>query len=82
MKIFISYRRDDSAGYAGRLFDRLNAHFGAKQIFMDIDNIEPGEDFRKVIENAVGSCDVLLALIGKQWLNIAGADGQRRSRDR
>ena len=67
MKIFISYRRDDSAGYAGRLFDYLSAHFGANNIFMDIDTIEPGEDFRKVISRAVGTCDVVLVMIGKLW---------------
>lgn len=81
MKIFISYRRDDSAGYAGRLFDHLAARFGAKNVFMDIDTIEPGEDFRKVVENAVGTCDVVLAMIGKQWLSMLDAQGQRRLDD-
>jgi hypothetical protein len=78
MKIFISYRRDDSAGYAGRLFDHLSARFGGKNIFMDIDTIEPGQDFRKVVNNAVGNCDVVLVLIGKQWLSVANEHGQRR----
>lgn len=81
MKIFISYRRDDSAGYAGRLFDHLAARFGGNNIFMDIDTIEPGEDFRKVVTNAVGNCDVTLVLIGKQWLNVASDQGQRRLDD-
>jgi TIR domain/WD domain, G-beta repeat len=81
MKIFISYRRDDSAGYAGRLFEHLTAHFGARNVFMDIDTIEPGEDFRKVIRNAVGTCDVVLVMIGKHWLKIADAQGQRRLDD-
>ncbi|HEY8186292.1 MAG TPA: SUMF1/EgtB/PvdO family nonheme iron enzyme [Pyrinomonadaceae bacterium] len=67
--IFISYRRDDSSGHAGRLFDKLVDHFGKDRIFMDIDTIEPGEDFIAVIENAVTSCDVLLAIIGKRWLS-------------
>jgi len=48
--IFISYRRDDTAPYAGRIYDRLTAHFGAGQVFMDIDHIEPGEDFVEVIQ--------------------------------
>lgn len=78
MKIFISYRRDDSAGYAGRLFDHLAARFGGKNIFMDIDTIEPGEDFRKVVNDAVGTCDVVLVMIGKQWTNVADEKGQRR----
>lgn len=76
--IFISYRREDSEGYAGWLYDRLSAHFKSEQVFMDVDNIEPGLDFVEVIENAVGSCDVLLAVIGRQWLTVADARGRRR----
>jgi hypothetical protein len=70
--IFISYRRDDSSGHAGRLFDRLADHFGRDRIFMDIDTIEPGEDFVTLIENVVGSCEILVAIIGRHWLS--GAD--------
>lgn len=70
--IFVSYRREDTAGHAGRLFDRLVEHFGRERIFMDIDTIEPGEDFVTVIENAVGSCDILLAIIGRNWLTAGG----------
>lgn len=81
MKIFISYRRDDSAGYAGRLYDLLAARFGAKNVFMDIDTIPPGKDFRKVITDEVGKCDVVLVLIGKQWLGIVDAQGHRRLDD-
>ena len=66
--IFVSYRRDDTSGHAGRLFDKLVSHFGRDRIFMDIDTIEPGEDFVSVIENAVGSCDLLIAVIGQNWL--------------
>lgn len=67
--IFISYRRKDSAGHAGRLYDRLTAHFGEEQVSMDVDlEIEPGEDFVLVIEKTLGSCQVLLALIGLDWL--------------
>jgi hypothetical protein len=77
MKIFISYRRDDSAGYAGRLFDYLSAHFGSRNVFMDIDTIEPGDDFRKVVKNAVGTCDVVLVMIGKRWLDMTDAQGRR-----
>jgi hypothetical protein len=81
MKIFISYRRDDSAGYAGRLFDHLSAHFGADNVFMDIDTIQPGEDFRKVISRAVGTCDVVIVMMGRQWLNITDAQDRRRLAD-
>jgi hypothetical protein len=80
-KIFISYRRDDSAGYAGRLFDYLVAHFGKESVFMDVDTIKPGEDFRKAIEKAVGSCDVVIVMIGRQWLTLADAQGRRRLED-
>ena len=63
--IFINYRREDSSGHAGRLFDALNAHF-AGRVFMDIDTLEPGVDFAEVIEQAVGSCEVLLVIIGRE----------------
>jgi hypothetical protein len=75
--IFICYRRDDSAGHAGRLYDRLSAQFGDKQIFMDIDHIEPGEDFVKAIEDAVGSCEILIAVIGRSWLTSRDEAGRR-----
>jgi len=70
--IFVCYRRDDSSGHAGRLFDKLVDQFGEDRIFMDIDTIEPGEDFVTVIENAVGSCEILIAIIGRDWLSSAG----------
>ena len=80
--IFISYRRDDSAPYAGRLYDRLSAHFGAAgEVFMDIDQIEPGEDFVEVIERKVGACETAVVLIGKGWLGAADARGARRLDD-
>ena len=71
--IFVSYRRDDTSGHAGRLADRLVEHFGRNRIFMDIDTIEPGEDFVTVIENAVGSCEILIAVIGQKWLSGSGS---------
>ena len=76
--IFISYRRDDSEGVAGRLFEGLKARFGKDRVFIDVDGIEPGRDFRRVIDEHVSSCDVLLALIGKNWLHAADKDGRRR----
>ncbi len=79
--IFISYRRDDTGGYAGRLYDRLYEHFDSTRLFRDIDNIEPGLDFVEAIEQAVGSCDVLIALIGKRWLFISGDTRKRRIDD-
>jgi len=77
--IFISYRREDSVAYAGRLYDRLNAHFGAEhQVFMDVDTIDPGVDFVEKIEQTVGSCDVLIAVIGKLWLTVVDEQGRVR----
>lgn len=80
-RIFISYRRQDSAGYAGRLFDRLSNRFGQSSIFMDIDAIELGVDFVQKIREAVSSCDVLLAVIGPSWLSATNASGRRRLSD-
>ncbi|MGZ5276121.1 MAG: toll/interleukin-1 receptor domain-containing protein, partial [Caldimonas sp.] len=79
--IFISYRRDDSAPYAGRLYDRLTAHFGKGQVFMDIDQIGPGEDFVEVIDRKVGACGIAVVLIGKTWLSASDAEGKRRLDD-
>jgi hypothetical protein len=76
--IFICYRRDDSIAYAGRLYDSLAAHFGKNRVFMDIDTIEPGEDFIKVIEQKIDACHALIAVIGKSWVAAAGDDGVRR----
>lgn len=65
--IFISYRRSDSAGQAGRLFDRLTAHFGQDRVFMDVDTLAPSEHFATRIEKAIATADVMLVLIGPRW---------------
>src|SRR5262252_2244864 len=78
--IFISYRRDDAAGYAGRLYDRLAAHFGTDRVFMDVQGIEPGVDFVEAIERALRSCEILIVLMGKDWL-AADSAGRRRLDD-
>lgn len=72
--IFISYRRLDSEGQAGRLFDGLVERFGADSVFMDVEKIRPGDDFRHAIESSVSSCNVLLALIGPAWLDSFRVD--------
>src|ERR1700729_3726064 len=77
-QIFISYRRDDASYPAGRLHDRLSAHFPNNQIFIDVDNLDPGVDFFEAIEASVGSCDVLIAVIGKRWLISSDEEGRRR----
>ncbi len=80
-KIFISYRRDDSASAAGRIDDRLAQKYGRDSVFKDVDSIPLGVDFRTVIRGAVGRCQVLLAVIGRDWLRITDASGGRRLDD-
>jgi TIR domain len=77
-KVFISYRRDDTAHAAGRVRDRLERDFGADLLFMDVDAIPLGRDFTKVLRDEVTKCDVLLALIGPNWLNVRDEEGNRR----
>ena len=79
--IFISYRRDDTEGEAGRLFDDLVRAYGDSSVFMDVAGIQPGIDFRKAIDDNVGGCGVLLAVIGTTWATITGKDGNRRLDD-
>ncbi len=79
--IFISYRREDSAGWTGRLVGHLKERFGADHIFSDIDTIEPGANFTEAITRAVGSCNVLLAIIGPRWLTEADTSKHRRLDD-
>jgi hypothetical protein len=80
-RVFISYRREETAYAAGWLFDRLVDHFGRSQIFKDVDSIELGDDFVSVITTAVASCDVLLAVIGHRWVTITDDLGGRRLDD-
>jgi hypothetical protein len=77
-RIFINYRRGDDPGFTGRLFDRLGTAFPRGQLFMDVDNISPGHDFVQILESEVGKCDVLLAVIGKGWLDASDESGARR----
>jgi len=80
-RIFICYRREDAAFPAGWLFDQLADQFGEGQVFKDVDSIQLGDDFFEEIATAVGSCAVLLALIGARWLTITGEEGRRRLDD-
>jgi hypothetical protein len=75
--VFISYRRSDCPGHAGRLYDRVVGRVGSDHVFMDIDAIGPGEDFTEHIEQAIGSCAVVLALIGRDWLDSEDLEGRR-----
>jgi len=78
LRIFMSYRREDTGWAAVSLFDRLAGHYGRDRIFKDVDSIDLGDDFVEAITTAVGSCHALLALIGKQWLTVTDQNGRRR----
>ncbi len=71
--VFISYRRDDAAGHAGRLSDRLVARLGAARVFMDVEDIAPGQNFAQAIEGTLSKCDGVLAVIGPRWLEAIKA---------
>src|ERR671910_651980 len=77
-RVFISYRRDESAGYAGWIADSFEKYFGEGKVFRDIDSLEPGLDFSEAIERTLESSEVLVAVIGKNWLTATDAAGQRR----
>ncbi|MCI0548519.1 MAG: toll/interleukin-1 receptor domain-containing protein, partial [Candidatus Rokubacteria bacterium] len=80
-RILISYRREDSAGHAGRLYDFLAQRFGQDRVFMDVDTISPGDDFVEVIRSAVRSSTVVIVLIGREWLTVQHPGGHRRLDD-
>ena len=80
-KVFISYRRDDSAGYAGRVRDRLERELGRDLLFMDVDAIPLGSNFSKVLHEEVAKCGVLLAMIGPSWPDAHDEHGNRRLDD-
>ena len=75
--IVISYRRTDSSAVAGRIFDRLIAHYGEELVFLDIDNIPFGIDFRAHIQQILQRTDVVLAIIGANWLGVSPGGGTR-----
>jgi TIR domain len=77
-KVFISYRRTDSAGYSGRVMDRLDRELGRDLVFMDVDAIPLGTNFSKVLHEEVAKCGVLLAVIGSNWLDARDESGNRR----
>jgi hypothetical protein len=78
--LFISYRRDDTRADAGRLYDRLNSRFPGR-VFRDIGSIEPGTDWREVVDEVLRSTDACVVVIGPLWLNIRDDDGSRRIDD-
>jgi hypothetical protein len=80
-RIFISYRRQDSATMTGRIYDRLESALGGNRVFRDIDDISPGEDFRAKLAKEINKSDVLLVIIGPKWETITNAEGKRRLDD-
>jgi TIR domain len=79
--IFISYRRADTLPYARLLHVELSARFPGTHVFMDLDSIEAGLNFAKVIRGAIRLCPVMVVLIGRQWATLADEDGHRRLDD-
>ena len=80
-QIFISYRRDDAAYVTGHINDLLRKEFGDEAVFTDVDNIALGVDFRAVLDQTVSQCQVLLAVIGAEWLTVSDQDGRSRLED-
>jgi hypothetical protein len=78
MKVFLSYRRDDTAGRAGRIADVFTTRYGARNVFQDVDAAAPGLDFAERVDAAIVDSDVMLVVIGRGWLNSTAADGGRR----
>jgi hypothetical protein len=76
-RIFISYRRDDSRGYAGRLQGDLSRRYSEEHVFRDVE-IPPGADFGEYITSLVDKCNVVLAIIGPSWLDARDREGERR----
>ena len=79
--IFVSYRREDAAGEARALFSSLADQLGPGSAFMDVDNIALGRDFREALHERLNDCDVLLALVGKNWLDSKNRQGKPRLED-
>jgi hypothetical protein len=79
--VFLSYRREDAAPYARLLQSELRERFPDTVVFMDLDSIEPGRSFAEVIREAVDSCAVMVALIGRQWATLTDEEGHRRLDD-
>jgi DNA-binding XRE family transcriptional regulator len=77
-RIFVSYRRDDSADICGRIYDQMEPKYGRDNVVMDVETIPLGVDFRPVLTEEVDDCDVMLVIIGRQWLTISNPNGQRR----
>jgi hypothetical protein len=76
--VFLSYRREDAGPYARLLQYQLRERLPETKVFIDLDSIEAGLEFDEVIRDAVASCVVLIALMGRQWATIEDEEGHRR----
>ena len=81
LNIFISYRRSESSGYSGRIYDRLRVVLPEADIFMDAERIDPGANWRERLAERIGAADIVLVLIGTAWRTLADASGRRRLDD-
>src|SRR4051794_22323187 len=81
MKVFMSYRREDSRGHADHLYCDLRRRFGRRSVFRDLDSIEPGDDFEEVLRAALARCNAVVVVIGKGWLDLRNKQGKRRLDD-
>ena len=79
--VYISYRREDSAGFARLIYDRLTRRLERNYVFFDFASIQPGQDFVEVLTNRVRACDALVAIIGKNWISSVDANKRRRLDD-
>jgi formylglycine-generating enzyme required for sulfatase activity len=79
--VFICYRREDSAGFARLIYDRLTHKLGRESVFFDVDNIPVGLDFVDILSERVGKCEALIAVIGKSWASTLDAHNRRRLDD-
>jgi chemotaxis protein histidine kinase CheA len=80
-RIFINYRREDSRADARSIYQRLERAFGSHKLFMDVDTIQKGRDFTKVLDDHLAQSDIMLAIIGKRWLGAEDEKGERRLED-
>jgi hypothetical protein len=81
-RIFISYRRDDSADVTGRIYDRIERRYGRGRLFLDVDSIPLGEDFRRHLDSALDRCSVMVVVIGDRWLDARYDQGPKSGRRR
>ena len=80
-RVFISYRRDDTRATAGRIYDHLADAFGGSNVFIDVEAVPPGVDFRQYLTDLIRSCDVVLVIIGPRWSTLSDEGGRRRLAD-